>query len=372
MKEASFRVDRPLFPSGSPILSLDYFPMLNSALFTTTRNENIAIELPSVSDSAPLRNRSVVYLDQKDWSSLAKLRHEPKSVSPPAERDAAKEIIELAKRNKIILPMSAGHLSETCKWTNDRRRYNLALTILQFSRGWQMCDPLTVRRSELRGSLLTSRNADPSPLPVFTLAPDALHAGRSREITTAEIGIEGERERLALNALTSITATIDILLDVNPIEVAPTPGWVQKFQEFTNWLSTQSLISDQKRKRIEISVLSDTSIEVAKEAHAIGLTSDEMRIWLEKRARSEIRSMPTLGLFTEVLQQKHLNPGTNWMPNDLVDLMYLTCAAAYADYVVGDNSQISQVEQALKRLGRPRNVYRNLRDLVTALESDKV
>lgn len=146
------------------------------------------------------------------------------------------------------------------------------------------------------------------------------------------------------------------------------------YRNFRNsdWLATQSLTSGQKLKRIEIFVLSDTSVEIAKEAHAIGLTPDEMRIWVEQQARTEIKTMPTLGLFSEILQQKHLNSGANWTSNDSVDLMYLTCAAGYADYVVGDNSQISQIEQALRRLGRPKNVYRNLRDLVIALEADKI
>ncbi len=78
------------------------------------------------------------------------------------------------------------------------------------------------------------------------------------------------------------------------------------------------------------------------------------------RSGDEITAMPSLGLFREVLEQKHLNPGTTWYNNDLSDLMYLTCAAGYADYVVSERSLVSQMEQSLKRLNRLVNVYRRL------------
>lgn len=179
-----------------------------------------------------------------------------------------------------------------------------------------------------------------------------------------------EQIEVLTSSLTSIIVTADVLLDGDSIGILPTPGWVQKFQEFTDWLSGQKLTSVQKRKHIELFAIGDTGLEIAEEARFAGLTPDEMGDWIKTRAQGEIKLMPSLGLFGEVLQQKHLNPGTNWNGNDLVDLMYLTSAAGYADYVVGENSLVSQMEQALKRLKRRLNVYRNLRDLVTALESD--
>ena len=47
--------------------------------------------------------------------------------------------------------------------------------------------------------------------------------------------------------------------------------------------------------------------------------------------------MPSLGLFRETLQGMHLNRA-RWEDNHLTDLMHLTCAAGYADYVVGERS----------------------------------
>ena len=230
-KEARLSLGSPPIPSGSPIGKISYSPALSSLLLETTRGENIAAELPTAGNPAPLRNRPVVYLDQKDWSSLAKCRYDPDRVEPLAERKAAEAIIDLVRRHKIILPISAGHMSETCKLTNSSHRYELALTILELSQGWQMRDPLAVRRYEVRNSLLSSlRAAGPSPISAFTLEANALHSGRRHEVVRAEPDDRDQNIEFVVNALTAYVATADILLEDESIELEPTPGWVQRFR----------------------------------------------------------------------------------------------------------------------------------------------
>ena len=56
-----------------------------------------------------------------------------------------------------------------------------------------------------------------------------------------------------------------------------------------------------------------------------------------------------------------------WKSNDLTDLLFLTCAAGYADFVVGERAAISLIQQAQRRLSRPINVFRRLSDLIPAL-----
>jgi hypothetical protein len=67
-----------------------------------------------------------------------------------------------------------------------------------------------------------------------------------------------------------------------------------------------------------------------------------------------------------------VNGGTAWKANDLTDLMYLTCAAGYADYVVAERSAISQMRQASKRLKRTDNLYRNLNELICSGALDEL
>ncbi len=46
--------------------------------------------------------------------------------------------------------------------------------------------------------------------------------------------------------------------------------------------------------------------------------------------------MPFLRLYADALGVRLLNPTTRWEPNDLVNMLYLACAAAYADGVAAD------------------------------------
>ena len=58
-----------------------------------------------------------------------------------------------------------------------------------------------------------------------------------------------------------------------------------------------------------------------------------------------------------------------WADNDLTDMMYLTSAAGYCDYVVGERAHTSHIANGLRRLGRAGNLHPNLRSLVTQLRA---
>src|SRR6266536_654177 len=369
-RQISFPLTSSLFTPDSPFRRIRYVPLHNILLLETIHGESIAAELPTEEDPAPVRGRPIIYLDQKDWSSLAKALYEPKRVQPTAEREAANKIIDLARRRKIILPISAGHMSETCKWSNIRERYRLALTILELSGGWQMRDPLDVRRYELRRSLLERFQDTQLPQQnVFTLEPHAINSGRRSQEAPSQFDDLPPRMAFILEALTSIMASFDTMLDTSWAEAGtPATGWVERFQEYTDWLATTGRSTAQRRKSISMFFIADTRIEIAEEARAADITVDTLGDWIDQYLDEDINAMPCLGLFREVLQQKHLDPGTTWFHNDLIDLMYITCAAGYADYVVGDNSLVSQIEPSLRRLNRPMNAYRRLRDLVLVLE----
>jgi hypothetical protein len=78
--------------------------------------------------------------------------------------------------------------------------------------------------------------------------------------------------------------------------------------------------------------------------------------------------LPATGVFREMLHERHLNKGTVWRHNDLTDMVYLSCAAGYADFVVCERHMGNVLTQGLKRLRRPTLVFRRLRDAVPAIE----
>jgi PHD/YefM family antitoxin component YafN of YafNO toxin-antitoxin module len=367
-KEANLPLGASPFEATSKIARISYAPDDSLVYIETIHGEDIFAELPTVNDSTPRHGRPVVYLDQKDWSTLAKTLYEPTKI-PDTERHAAEKLIAWARNKKILLPMSSGHMAETCKWTKDEERYRLALTIVQLSSGWQMRDPLDVRRFELRQSFTSRFKGVPlQPVEVFTLEPHVIH-GETRGQKHPDVPDDFPPDiALAFQALLSVSATFDTMLDADPVAMDPSPGWVERNQRFTDWLAGQkSRSSLQKRQSVDAFFVADTRIEIAEEAFRSGITQDEMSQWILNERDGQVAVMPCLGLFRETLQGMNLNYA-RWVDNHLTDLMYLTCAAGYADYVVAERSLAGYMQQALKRMDRPINVYRRVQDLVPILE----
>ena len=366
-KEARFPLESSPFHPSSQITRMSHAPDAGLLYVETMHGEDIFVELPTVDDLAPRRDRRVVYLDQKDWNTLANTLYKPAKV-PDAERAAAEKLIAWARAKKVLLPMSAGHMAETCKWSNDEERYRLALTIVQLSSGWQMRDPLDVRRFELRQSFTTRfKDTGLEPIEIFTLEPNAVH-GETRGQKHPDVPNDFPPDiALAFEALTSVSATFDTRLDADSIAMDPSPGWVIRNQRFTDWLAGEKDCNSlQKRQSVDAFFVADTKTEIAEEAFRSGITPDEMGQWLLNEREGRVAVMPCLGLFRETLVSMNLNRAS-WEDNHLTDLMYLTCAAGYADYVVAERQLVGYMEQALKRLDRPINVYRRIQDLVPVL-----
>jgi hypothetical protein len=309
----------------------------------------------------------VVYLDQNQWSAVASARHDPAKV-PDEDRDAAGQLAEWVQQQKIVLPASSGHYYETTKRFDEKKRYELGLTVLQLSRGWQMRDPVQVRRDELHDAFCRfagtagSRNAA-----VFTLMPGVLHGpwrGGEPNVPPADLPPDAAFQH---QALTSATALIDVMLDAERIEPGPETGWALANQRFGGWLDGEERTSQQKRKSIDVLLLSDLQTEIAEEAHGAGATLDQFQQWLPDQLFDDISELPATGVFREMLHERHLNKGTVWRHNDLTDMVYLSCAAGYADFVVCERHMGNVLRQGLKRLNRPTPVLRRIRDAVPAI-----
>lgn len=369
-KEARVALPGLRMASTSVVERMTYVPGAALVHFETTQGDQIVAELPRLGDLAPLPGRQVVYLDQNHWSTIAKAIHDPQRVTAAAERDAAEHLIDLALARKVILPISAGHMSETCKWTDELARYQLALTILQLSGGWQMRDPLAVRRFELRQAFTVRFKVRCLLSPAtFTLEPDAIHGEVRGQRPLPRPSDLPEDAALAARALTAVSGNFDTMLDAEPVEMGESPGWVDKLQRFTDWMASEERDAHRRRQRTNLMFVSDLGRELAEEAHRAGITPAEMSEWTRHHSDEDIKTMPSLGLFREVLHEKLLDRGTRWESNDLTDLMYLTCAAGYADHIVGERRVTAHLEPGLRRLGRPAKVHRRLADLVNSLRA---
>jgi hypothetical protein len=340
----------------------------NRMFVETTLGDAIEFEMPAqIGDQ--LDGRLVVYLDQNVWSLVAQALHDPQWAGRPADRAGALRLARLVQESKIVLPLSSGHYTETTKWSDDQSRYRLALTTLQLSRGWQMRDPFAMRRQELSAALRSHAGIPVVPVPpVFTL--DAYAA--SRDMEPSQVSAEFTPGQASmLQALTYATVMIDVMLDADQIPpTTATIGWATANQAFSDWLDSEvARPGPRKRKSVDVLLLQDISREIAEEATAAGLTVSQMSAWIRGPMFRDMAAMPALGLYRELLQQRHLNVGTVWRPNDLTDMIYLSSAAGYADIVVAERHMTAIIRQGLHRQRRPRNIYRSLQEAIPAIEA---
>lgn len=372
-KEARFPLGTSPFSETSAVARLHLAPTDDSLvgpvlLAVTVAGDDIAFELPSGDDRQQLAGRLVVYLDQNQWSVLSKASN-PSARIPDEDRVAALRLVDLARERQLVLPASSAHYYETTKWTNDAARHRLGLTVLQLSRGWQLRDPLQVRRDEIRASYEQIFLDGPAPCArsVITLMPNTLH-GRARGGPASEPPPDfPPRLAAEYDALLSATVLIDVMLDYDHIPATPPTGWAQTNQQFSDWLDQERRNSQQKRKSVDVLLLQDLQLELAQEARSSGITPVQMSEWFWQHP-THLAALPALGLFREVLHDRHLNRGLRWHPNDLTDMFYLSTAAAYTDAVVCERTMGSTLQRGLARLGRTTPVFRRLREAVPAIE----
>lgn len=292
-KEARFPLESPPFADTNVLSRLHYSPALESLLAVTRADDNILFELSKQGGAGQLAGRLVVYLDQNQWSAVAKARHDPVRVGDK-DREAARQLAEWVQQRQIILPASAGHYYETTKKFDTGTRYHLGLTILQLSRGWQMRDPFQVRRNEIYNAF-RRRFAEGTAVrdsPVFTLNPNVIHGPWRGEKSYTPPQDFSPDAVFQHEALTSATALIDVMLDTERCEPGPDAGWTQANQRFSDWLDSEPRDSQQKRKSVDALLLTDLSTQIAEEAHGAGTTIEQVRTGSQNRQRMTSASFP--------------------------------------------------------------------------------
>ncbi len=351
--------------AGSAVVRMNYAFGGRAVTFTTRHGDCITAEFPDQNDFAPVHQRPVIYLDQNHWSALAKALHEPDTV-PDQARLPAERLASLARKRRVILPLSLGHMGETGQWGNDARRYRLALTMLEFSCGWQLRDVLLLRRAELKRALASDLgHTMAADLPPVTLEPGAIIGRVEKYEPSSDFDAELS---FAAKALVEFSVIFDVMLQDVAIGLESVPGWADRLQRVTRQLADEKPDANRRRVVSLETFRHDLPHELAAAASELGVSAEDAADWLTTLTEETIASMPSLGIFRELLHEKLADPGTMWEQNDLTDMMYLSCGAAYADHVVGERRLIGDLRCSLGRLGRPSTVHSKLADLVRIID----
>lgn len=361
-KNLKNRIDSNIFSPDSMLESISFMPLTDDLLIKTLNGKTIKFNIPirqSLSVNAP-----VIYLDQVHWSTLSKVDQYNVRI-PPLELAAAREIINMANNGKIILPLAQVHFLETLHWTDSIRRQKLAIQLLQLSKGWTMRHPLSIRRNEIIKAVSGSGFNNSEPEFGF-LAHDLISIPGTRSGYSSK-DVTDESVEIIASMLTEVIVYIDILTSSDFMEKDEAHDWVKSKQNNSNDLHALSLTKEEFREKTDKFFLDDINGEVNEAFTAMGLTVPEAKKWLDKEI-DQFSVLPIFGIWREAFHDKYSDPSTEWENNDLNDLMYLTCGAAYADILVGEKSLTHIMSQSLKRLNRPVNVYKNLRTALPEIE----
>jgi hypothetical protein len=284
----------------------------------------------------PLAGRHIVYLDQNKWSAVAgALYHWPRISA--GEQAAAEALADLVRQGEIILPISAGNAVETGR-LHSERRVQLASTMIELSRGWQLRNPIDVRCEELRAAL---DGEPPIASGMASLGADVFFTQRLGQVDGSNL--PGPMAA-ALPRLVNISSIYESLLEP---EAVPDEGgraaaarWAQKFATMSAELHEADASAIATRRAAHGAVLFDLIAQIARLASPQGFQA-----WLPT-ADADIAAMPYLSRYREVIFARLRNTGSRWEGNDLIDLNFLCCAAGYADLVVGERRTISDLRTA--------------------------
>jgi hypothetical protein len=322
---------------------------------------DIELGWPGKRDQPP-RTRPVVYLDQNHWSTLAAATWRPSARVAEREKVAASRIVELARDRAILLPFSSGHAVETGPLYGERRLQHASM-VLELSGGWQMRNPIAIRARELQQDLA---GEDPRAPGVFTLEPNVLFASQGPRPPSG-----GPIEE-TLKRLSWLTAVYETFLDEEEPDMndarAKADRWAAVHKTVAS--SMAGLRSQEERRHMAREfLLTDLRIEIATAATVRGVSPARTATWHAERLNVGLGSLPYVGRWEKVLFHRLSNTGERWVASDLLDLNFLSAAAAYADVVVGERQTSEYLSRAQRAAMPGAIVCSKLHDALPSIET---
>jgi hypothetical protein len=155
-----------------------------------------------------------------------------------------------------------------------------------------------------------------------------------------------------LAAVPSIIGLYDTLLETDAISddgaLAETAAsaWAQKWAGRAGELHANRESAAMVRRVATALMIEDLIDDVIRAAQAEN-TTPEVVIDRLVGFDAAIDRMPFLGQMRQMLAARLRNHTQRWEANDLIDILFLCCAAGYADVVVGERQAIGYLRQAL-------------------------
>lgn len=233
-----------------------------------------------------------------------------------------------------------------------------------------MRNPLQVRLDELVSAFGSGAAADE----VFTLDADVMWTERPAPRPPVAIGdLESELAALA-GDLAAASALVDVLSHKEQLMSvegkANAERWAASFGELAAHVRTNPKAKANLRLVTRARFVSDIQADLALAAsRAETVTNESLQAWLVgDQFEPDVARLPALGRVRELMHRRLANADDRWESNDLYDMLFLSTAAGYADFVVGERKTCNYLRQMGSVTTPGAQVFTRMADAVVALE----
>ncbi len=353
-------------PKGSQIASSTFDWENWWIILITTKGDRIVSEGFNPTAPPPLNGRPSVYLDQNRWRTVSDVLHDPMRVKDVAERRAAQDLIDLVDDGRIVLPLSTGHMLETAGLYGERR-YEVGVTMAGLAGGWQVRHPLDIWKHEaeltIRGHL---RLLEGAPVTYcVTTEPGALFGSD----TTLSISDEMPDADKFLAMLTMPCVILDELVDPELVPKHQLAKWVDHHLRITAQMHAQNVPKYERRKLARRRYWNE-NIGFYMAAYQRLTRAADFPTYSDSELDGLLSSSPMVGLLSELFVRRFIDHRTKWRRNDLLDMLHLSAASAYADYVCAEVHTGTQLRDAQRMMGKRETVFTKLKELVEVIRRD--
>jgi hypothetical protein len=359
----------PMESAPAPGLASSTFDWEKWWLITRTLRNDVVIFLGFNPETGnPVPEVPTVYLDQNKWSQLAMAAVDPSRIANADERKAALRLLELAGDDGVILPLSSAHLVETSR-LHTEKRYEVGVAMASLSNGWLMRHPLDIVEDEAGKALIHHVEKEPlvplSSRAVITTEPNAWR--RKEEEFGLGNPLLPDTETF-LEMISAAASVVTLLIDPQKLSRSEDQRWVHHHQRVSDQIGNLGGGKEQRRITARRRFWNDNLRWYSDATHRLYGRRD-LPMFSNEALESFLLQTPALSLLSELFTRRFMDSQTKWRRNDLIDMHYLSCGAAYCDFVVGERHTGSQLRQIQRSQGKRESVYTSLTDLVAALES---
>jgi hypothetical protein len=286
---------------------------------------------------------SSLYLDQKDWIALARLK--AGKPCPDGFSDAAVDLMTRISAGDIFTPLSESHVVETGRISNPKQRQEVATDILIVS---QRCAIAPLQS-------LWPQEADSFFCRQFGAAVAAEPEPFGKGLAFA-LGVDFTPP-WPPDAPEGVIAMTEMLAIAEPNRTGPSQADTERERRRDDWKrvmteSTEWLVKD-RTKYNESDRLAAFTLHMLDGggllARAIGLdVQDEFLDFLGTEGFwAVVQGIPSLAILSELMRLRYPNVNEPWKLNDYNDMRFLSVALAYCsavccDHYWGDLAQRSE------------------------------